>query len=215
MSNNTDYGIVNGSGTYHYGETVTLTAIPVNGCSFLRWTENGSVVSTDSIYSFPADRNRTIIGEFEENYDVCSVIVTSNNLEYGIAEGGGLYRKGDRVSLIALPNNGCSFMYWTSNGAIIDNYGDPNLSFYVYQNYSIVANFRYGTGIEEESETQVSVMVRDRLLSIIGAEENEEIKVFNGLGQIVYQGFNQSIRLYSAGVYIVAIKNKRIKVIVE
>lgn len=215
MSNNTDYGIVNGSGTYHYGETVTLTAIPVNGCSFLRWTENGSVVSTDSIYSFPADRNRTIIGEFEENYDVCSVIVTSNNLEYGIAEGGGLYRKGDRVSLIALPNNGCSFMYWTSNGAIIDNYGDPHLSFYVYQNYSIVANFRYGTGIEEESETQVSVMVRDRLLSIIGAEENEEIKVFNGLGQIVYQGFNQSIRLYSAGVYIVAIKNKRIKVIVE
>lgn len=215
MSNNTDYGIVNGSGTYHYGETVTLTAIPVNGCSFLRWTENGSVVSTDSIYSFPADRNRTIIGEFEENYDVCSVIVTSNNLEYGIAEGGGLYRKGDRVSLVALPNNGCSFMYWTSNGAIIDNYGDPHLSFYVYQNYSIVANFRYGTGIEEESETQVSVMVRDRLLSIIGAEENEEIKVFNGLGQIVYQGFNQSIRLYSAGVYIVAIKNKRIKVIVE
>lgn len=106
-------------------------------------------------------------------------------------------------------------MYWTSNGAIIDNYGDPHLSFYVYQNYSIVANFRYGTGIEEESETQVSVMVRDRLLSIIGAEENEEIRVFNGLGQIVYQGYNQSIRLYSAGVYIVAIKNKRIKVIVE
>ena len=52
------------------------------------------------------------------------------------------------------------------------------------------------------------------MLSIIGAEENEEIKVFNGLGQIIYQGFNQNIRVYSAGVYIVVVENKKIKVIV-
>ena len=212
-SNNTNYGIVEGAGTYHYGDLVTLTAISNNGCTFLKWTENGTVVCTDSVYSFAADRDRIIVGEFEEDYSVCSVIVTCNNAEYGSVEGGGVYRYGERVTLHAYPNNECSFWYWTKNGSVVSNH--PDYSFYVYQNCEFVANFRYGTGVEEDLTSEISVFAKDRVLSIIGTEEVAEIKVYNGLGQLVYQGFSQNIRVYNAGVYIVAVENKRIKVIVE
>ena len=179
----------------------------------MKWTENGTVVCTDSVYSFAADRDRIIVGEFEEDYSVCSVIVTCNNAEYGSVEGGGVYRYGERVTLHAYPNNECSFWYWTKNGSVVSNH--PDYSFYVYQNCEFVANFRYGTGVEEDLTSEISVFAKDRVLSIIGTEEVAEIKVYNGLGQLVYQGFSQNIRVYNAGVYIVAVENKRIKVIVE
>jgi hypothetical protein len=41
-----------GSGIYNSGSSVTVTATPANGYTFTNWTENGSVVSTSSSYTF-------------------------------------------------------------------------------------------------------------------------------------------------------------------
>lgn len=64
---NTDssQGTVNGSGNYNYGQSCTITATANNGYKFVRWTKNGSQVSTNSSYSFEVTENATYEAFFE------------------------------------------------------------------------------------------------------------------------------------------------------
>lgn len=215
INNNPEGGSVSGGGTYHYGETVTLTATSNEGYYFQEWSENGVVISRDSEYTFGLNGDRVITANFSvSSNNEYLISATSNNSGWGTVSGAGVYHLGESVTLSAIPFGTNTFDNWTENGMWVSS--NKDYSFVVNGNRNLVANFRYnGTGIEEESATRISVIFKDRMLSIIRAEENAEIKVFNGLGQIVYQGFDQRIRVYSAGVYIVAIENKRIKVIVD
>ena len=52
MVNPTESGTVSGVGTFNYGETCTLVATPSTGYSFVNWTENGQIVSTEAAYEF-------------------------------------------------------------------------------------------------------------------------------------------------------------------
>ena len=56
-------GIVTGDGDYMENTSVTLTAMAYGGYSFLNWTENGDIVSTDADYTFPAT-NRNLVANF-------------------------------------------------------------------------------------------------------------------------------------------------------
>ena len=70
-----DYGEVNGGGSYPQGVECTLTATVHGGCYFTNWTENGEVASTDAIYSFTVTESRTLVANFtiDENYGVTYV----------------------------------------------------------------------------------------------------------------------------------------------
>ena len=59
-------GTVTGNGIYIQGTTCTLTATANDGYIFMNWTENGSVVSTDTIYSFIVTGARTLLANFEQ-----------------------------------------------------------------------------------------------------------------------------------------------------
>ena len=60
-------GTVNGGGTYNYGSTCNLTATPAAGYSFVRWTRNGSQVSTNPSYSFTVTGNASYVAVFEQS----------------------------------------------------------------------------------------------------------------------------------------------------
>ena len=64
LSNPTEGGIVSGGGTYEQGQSCTLTATPNVGYTFTNWTEGGEVVSTDAIYTFTVNDNRTLLANF-------------------------------------------------------------------------------------------------------------------------------------------------------
>ena len=51
---------VAGEGTYHYGDQVTLTAIPLDDYVVQNWTEDGEVVCETTTYSFTATTDRTL-----------------------------------------------------------------------------------------------------------------------------------------------------------
>ena len=55
---------MSGSGTYQDGTECTLTATPSENYTFTNWTENGEVVSTDAIYSFTVNADRTLVANF-------------------------------------------------------------------------------------------------------------------------------------------------------
>ena len=59
-----DAGYVTGEGTYYYGEEVTLTVVRNEDFVFLNWTEDGEVVSEDSIYVFNITRTRNLVAHF-------------------------------------------------------------------------------------------------------------------------------------------------------
>ena len=70
-------GNVTGAGTYELGETCTLTATPNSGYTFVNWTENNEVVSTNATYQFTVNANRDLVANFEEyvvtNHYVCDI----------------------------------------------------------------------------------------------------------------------------------------------
>lgn len=59
-------GTVTGAQVYFENETATLVAIPKANLNytFQSWTENGDVVSTDSVYSFVVTSDRTLVANF-------------------------------------------------------------------------------------------------------------------------------------------------------
>ena len=59
-------GYVTGGGMFDFGALVTLTAMANNNFTFVNWTENGNVVSTNSTYSFTASIDRNLVAHFVE-----------------------------------------------------------------------------------------------------------------------------------------------------
>ncbi|MBR4829451.1 MAG: fibronectin type III domain-containing protein, partial [Muribaculaceae bacterium] len=113
-ANPTGGGTVTGSGTYNHGATVTLTATANAGYTFLNWTKNGQVVSSNSTYTFTASGAGTYVANFQqiEYYPWFTVIPEDG----GSAEiqGDGIVHYGDQVTIIATPNQGYDFVNWTT-----------------------------------------------------------------------------------------------------
>ena len=61
----TEGGTVTGDGSYNYGAECSLTATANEGYSFVNWTENGTVVSTETTYVFVVTGDRSIVANFE------------------------------------------------------------------------------------------------------------------------------------------------------
>lgn len=59
-------GTTTGEGQYVSGATVTVTATPNSGYSFLSWTENNLEVSNNTDYEFILTENRNLVANFTE-----------------------------------------------------------------------------------------------------------------------------------------------------
>ena len=136
-ANPTEGGSVSGAGSYNYGETCSLTATPGTGYSFVRWTKNGSQVSTNATYSFTVTENASYVAVFSLNS--YTITASANPSEGGSVSGGGSYSYGSTCSLTATPNTGYAFVNWTENGSAVSS--DATMSFTVTGNRSLVANF--------------------------------------------------------------------------
>ena len=80
-SNDLTKGVVTGATTALVGQTVTLTATPMSGKVFVRWTEGGTEVSTNANYTFLATANRSLVAEFINNTDPSVIAVSSISVE--------------------------------------------------------------------------------------------------------------------------------------
>ena len=57
-------GTVSGGGIYENGDPCTVTAIPNEGYTFVKWTKNGVVVSTEPTYTFEVNGSAFYIANF-------------------------------------------------------------------------------------------------------------------------------------------------------
>ena len=60
----TEGGVVSGGGSYAYGASCTVTAMPDEGYAFSYWLEDGNVVSCESEYSFTVTSERNLMAQF-------------------------------------------------------------------------------------------------------------------------------------------------------
>ncbi|TSA26110.1 MAG: T9SS C-terminal target domain-containing protein [Ignavibacteriales bacterium] len=63
-SNLTEGGTTSGSGTFNYGSSVSVTATPSSGYSFVNWTSGGTEVSTSSTYTFIITKGQNLVANF-------------------------------------------------------------------------------------------------------------------------------------------------------
>ena len=137
-------GTVTGGGTYNEGDSCTLIASPNMGYHFVKWTKNGSQVSTNPTYSFTVTENASYVAQFSSNS--CSISATANPTEGGTVTGDGIHNVGETCTLTATPNEGYLFNNWTENGMVVSF--NPSYSFTVFGDRTLVANFvEAGSGI--------------------------------------------------------------------
>ena len=137
-ANPTAGGTVTGAGTYNHGATVTLAVTANTGYTFVNWTKNGTVVSTDKTYIFTA----TEAGDYVANFSLNSYTITTTAAPTygGTVSGAGTYSYGTSVTLSATPTlPAYHFVNWTKNGQVVSS--DANYSFTVTESGDYVANF--------------------------------------------------------------------------
>ncbi|MEO7530828.1 MAG: ice-binding family protein [Sediminibacterium sp.] len=141
LSSNPPAGGTNtGSGSYTSGTSVTITATPNTGYSFVNFTENGTVISTSASFTFPITSTRIIVANFVIN--TYTLTATANP-----AAGGTItknpdqpkYDYGTQVLLTATPATGYRFANWTENGTIVSTSAAYQVS--MTTNRVLVANF--------------------------------------------------------------------------
>ena len=137
-ANPTNGGTVAGGGTYQQGQSCTVTATANTGYTFLRWTENGTQVSTNANYTFTVSDNRTLVAQFQANSYTVSVSATPTS--GGSATGGGNYNYGQSCTVSASAANGYTFLRWTENGTQVST--NASYTFTVTGNRTLVAQFQ-------------------------------------------------------------------------
>ena len=135
-------GTVTGGGTYLQGQSCTLKAIPANGYVFVKWTKNGSQVSTNANYTFNVTSSATYVAHFQSNS--YSIGVSSNPSNGGTVSGGGTYTYGQSCTVYATANSGYTFAYWKEGSTVVST--SASYTFTVTSNRALVANFTYNGG---------------------------------------------------------------------
>ena len=129
-------GTTTGSGSFAPGSSVTVTAIPNTGYTFVNWTEGTTVASTNAIYTSPLNANRTLIANFEmsSGFSLNVVAVNGTAIKNPVLTS---YNSGAIVQITATPSTGYTFTGWSGDatGAL-----NP-LSVTMNANKNITANF--------------------------------------------------------------------------
>jgi hypothetical protein len=136
-ANPTNAGTVTGGGTFEAGQSCTITATASTGYTFTNWTKDGTIVSTNSTYTFTVNESADYTANFSKT--TYTITATANPAEGGTIEGAGIYEDQATPHLIATPNAGYVFINWTENGVEVST--EANYYFTADSNRDLVANF--------------------------------------------------------------------------
>ena len=150
-------GLISGQMYYLRNESCTVFATTNEGYTFVGWELNGSIVSTDAIYTFTGTVGSTynLVAVFEKsntdepveptrpNIDPSvrgyTVFTSASPTEGGTVTGKGVYRDGASVTVTALPNEGYIFWGWREDVSLVST--DAEYTFTVSGHVNLVANF--------------------------------------------------------------------------
>ena len=149
-------GVTTGAGTYmHYAECI-LTATANTGYTFVNWTLNGDLVSTEATINFTVTGPETYVANFEINTYAITVLVAPDTTPAEAPEVAGTVTAQGYVfddnhqitlehfatcALTATPSEGYHFVNWTDENGEVVEYAEAIYSFTVTEARYLVANF--------------------------------------------------------------------------
>ena len=199
-SNNTEWGTVNGGGTFDEGAVVTLTASAAEGYRFVRWQDG----NTDNPRTVTVTANATYTATFEAIPPTMYTLnVTSADATMGSVEGSGSYEAGSQVTIRANAANGYHFTLWN------DGNTDNPRTVTVTTDLSYTAYFAPNVGIDEVEGAGAAIAVSGRTINV----EDAEAAFYDMLGRRL--GTGREVTVATAGIYLVRIGDKAYKVVVK
>ena len=138
-ANPSNGGSVSGGGTYNQGQSCTVSATANSDYTFVNWTENGTLVSTNANYTFTVTGSRNLVANFQAQPQQYTISVSANPSNGGIVSGGGTFNQGQSCTVHATANTGYTFVNWTENGTQVST--NANYTFTVTSNRNLVAHF--------------------------------------------------------------------------
>lgn len=136
ISSSENDGSVSGAGNFAPDAVVNLSATAKTGFAFVNWTEEGVIVSSSSVFQFPASANRTLLANFAPTY---AVSLTSSSLTMGTVSGSGTFLTGSSVTAVAAAKPGYIFKNWTEGGTNVSALA--SYTFALTGNRSLMADF--------------------------------------------------------------------------
>jgi len=121
-TNNSEWGTVSGAGCYEPGTEITPTASPAEGYRFYQWIYKDSVISTYTHFSFTMPpENATLTAHFLNNsVQLFTLNLTTNNPDWGVVNGAGVYASGTEVTINAHAFDNCTFIGWHNGYDLVD-----------------------------------------------------------------------------------------------
>ncbi len=119
---------------------VTVRAQSYSNCRFVNWTLNGEVVSTETSYVDTTEGDKHYVANFEEVPKYGISIISNNPAMGSVIEINRDLYEGEKITLLAFPNEGYEFVNWTVNGSIVSI--SPEYSITIQSEVEYVANFQ-------------------------------------------------------------------------
>ncbi len=110
VSNSTDMGFVTGSGTYTYGTTIEINAVPMQHFRFVQWSDGPA----DNPRTLIVDDDISIVALFEEKPQY-QINVVSDNPQHGTVNGSGLFHADETITITAIAADGYRFIRWSDD----------------------------------------------------------------------------------------------------
>jgi len=149
-----EYGEVEGDGNYHYGQVITVDAIPNDTYVFVKWTEDGEEIpDAGQNYTFTVDGPRTLTAHFAlATYEVT---LFADPPDGGELYGAKLYPYGEIVTVVAIANDDYNFINWTQGGIEVST--NIMHSFTITEDVELVAHFELKNAIETVNADGIKV----------------------------------------------------------
>jgi len=132
-------GTTTGDGSFAVGANATVIATPAAGFSFLNWTDNGQIVSTNSSHTLAMDVNHSLVANFVPVVVRWSVTTSAVPLGGGTTTGGGTVDDGASATVVATASVGYTFTNWTEGGLVVSN--TASFTFNATADRALAANF--------------------------------------------------------------------------
>ena len=214
VANPENAGTVTGAGTYNYGASCTVTAIPHQRYEFVNWTENGVEVSTEASYTFTVTANRNLVANF--GMPMIEIVASVEPEEAASVSGAGTYNYGEQVTLTLNRNEDWAFVNWTENGLIVSE--EMTYTFVATENRNLVAHFNYTEGVGEQSGSQTLIYPNpvSNKLTVEAKEAIGTVEIYNLMGALMFsqKGCDSKVEIHTAdlpsGIYFIRLTNAKV-----
>jgi len=213
ISNPENGGSLAGAGNYNAGTNIEISSNAHSGFEFISWEDaHGNIISIESDFEYiTPPLNWALTANFELNLYTLTLQV--NPEEGGSVTGAGDYAEGHDVSVMADPNEGYIFLYWT------DEHGNEltNNSEYDFNmpddDTTLIAYFELGSMLNEISYNDINLYPNpaESYVIIISYIEIQEVQISDITGKIVYsetikdQEKQIAVDYFDPGMYFVRI----------